>query len=158
MTPVRFTCALLAPIGIPLTAQAQDAEPRSYSNAPVGMNFLVAGYAYTRGGIAFDPALPIDNVDLRTNSLVLAYVHAFGIGDMSAKFDAIIPYTWLSGSADYQGQPLTRDVNGAVDPRFRLSVNLYGAPALSSADFASYRQDLIVGLSLQVSAPWGQYD
>jgi hypothetical protein len=32
------------------------------------------------------------------------------------------------------------------------------APALSVRDFASYRQDLIVGVSLQVSAPFGQYD
>ena len=65
---------------------------------------------------------------------------------------------WLSGSADYQGQSLTRDVNGPVDPRFRLSVNVYGAPALSAEQFASYRQDLIVGVSLQVSAPLGEYD
>ena len=44
------------------------------------------------------------------------------------------------------------------DPRFRVSVNLFGAPALSVKEFASYRQDLIVGVSLQVSAPLGQYD
>ena len=82
---VRFTCALLATVGISLAAQAQDAEPRSYSNAPVGLNFFVAGYAYTRGGISFDPALPIEDVRLQTNSGVLAYVHAFGIAGISAK-------------------------------------------------------------------------
>jgi hypothetical protein len=37
-------------------------------------------------------------------------------------------------------------------------VNFYGAPALSLQEFAGYRQDLIVGASLQVSAPLGQYD
>ena len=47
---------------------------------------------------------------------------------------------------------------GLLDPRFRVSVNLIGAPALSVKDFANYRQDLIVGVSLQVSAPVGQYD
>ena len=31
-------------------ARAQDIEPRAYSNAPIGVNFLIAGYAYTRGG------------------------------------------------------------------------------------------------------------
>ena len=36
------------------TARAQDIEPRAYSNAPVGVNFLIAGYAYTRGRVAFD--------------------------------------------------------------------------------------------------------
>ena len=45
----------------------------------------------------------------------------------------------------------------AGDPRFRFSVNFYGAPALSLQEFA-YEQDLILGASLQVSAPLGQYD
>ena len=36
-----------------------------YSNAPVGVSFLIAGYDYTHGGLAFDPSLPIDNVNLR---------------------------------------------------------------------------------------------
>jgi hypothetical protein len=49
-------------------------------------------------------------------------------------------------------------MSGLGDPRFRVSVNLFGAPALSAKDFASYRQDVIVGVSLQVSAPFGQYD
>src|SRR4029077_3046052 len=39
-----------------------------------------------------------------------------------------------------------------------LAVNFHGAPALSMAEFASYRQDLIVGASLVVTAPLGQYD
>ena len=43
-------------------------------------------------------------------------------------------------------------------PWFRLSVNLYGAPALPLWEFASYQQDLIVGASLQVTVPVGQYD
>src|SRR6476660_9771611 len=86
-------------------AAAQEAEPRSYSNAPVGMNFLIAGYAYTHGGIAFDPSLPVDNEHLRTDSAVLAYARAFDLAGMSAKFDAIVPYMRLSGSADYHGQP-----------------------------------------------------
>jgi hypothetical protein len=37
-------------------------------------------------------------------------------------------------------------------------VNLYGSPALALKDFVAYQQDVIVGASLQVSAPLGQYD
>jgi len=142
----------------PLLAHGQEAEPRSYSNAPVGTNFLIVGYAFTRGGLAFDPALPVENEHLETNSGVLAYARALNLWDLSGKFDAIVPYMSLSGSADYLNQPVTREVNGFVDPRFRLSVNFFGAPALSTSEFASYRQDLIIGASIQVSAPWGQYD
>ena len=40
-------------------ARAQDIEPRVYSNAPIGVNFLIAGYVYTRGGLAFDASLPV---------------------------------------------------------------------------------------------------
>ena len=148
-----FTCvAALAP------AHAQDIEPRAYSNAPVGVNFLIAGYAYTRGGLSFDPSLPVTDENLRTSNAVLAYARVLDLWGMSAKLDAIIPYTWLSGSAEYSGQPVHRVVNGFADSRFRLSVNLYGAPALTLAEFAGYRQDVIVGASLQVGVPWGQYD
>jgi hypothetical protein len=48
--------------------------------------------------------------------------------------------------------------SGLADPRLRFSVNLYGAPALSFQEFASYQQDLIIGASLQASVPLGQYD
>jgi hypothetical protein len=49
-------------------------------------------------------------------------------------------------------------VCGLADPRVRLSVNFYGAPALTLEEFAHYRQDILVGASLQVAAPLGQYD
>ena len=69
-----------------------------------------------------------------------------------------VPYTWLSGTADLDGQPVQRTVNGFANPAFRLSINLYGAPALTLKEFAGWEQDLIIGASLQVSAPWSQYD
>ena len=149
------TLAVLALAG---ASRAQDIEPRSYSNAPVGVNFLIAGYAYTRGGLAFDSDLPISDVHLHTSSGLFAYARSLDVFGLSGKFDAIVPYTFLSGSAIYQDQAINRVVNGFTDSRFRLSVNLYGAPALSASEFRDYHQDLIVGASLQVSVPWGQYD
>jgi hypothetical protein len=139
-------------------ASAQSIEPRAYSNAPVGVNFVIGGYAYTRGGVAFDASVPLTNPSLQTSSAVAAYVRALDLWGLSGKFDAIVPYAWLSGTADYAGATVQRVVDGFGDPLFRLSVNLYGAPALSLREFAAYEQDVIVGASLQVSAPWGQYD
>ena len=40
-------------------AGAQSIEPRAYSNAPVGVNFLIAGYAQTKGDLDFGPTLPV---------------------------------------------------------------------------------------------------
>ena len=139
-------------------ARAQDIEPRAYSNAPVGVNFLIVGYAYTRGGVAFGPSLPITNPDLNTSNAVLAYARVLDLWGMSAKFDATVPYTWLSGTAEYRGETVPRVVDGIANPTFRLSVNLYGAPALTLKEFADWEQDLIIGASLRVVAPWGQYD
>ena len=144
--------------GAPPLSHAQEMEPRSYSNTPVGLNFLIAGYAYTQGGVAFDTSLPLTNPDLTTSSAVLAYGRVLDLWGKSAKLNVIFPYTDLSGSADFAGQPVERNVSGFADPIFKLSVNLYGAPALSLKEFADYEQDLILGASLRVTAPLGQYD
>jgi hypothetical protein len=88
----------------------------------------------------------------------VAYAHAFDAWGKSAKFDTVFASGCLDGTAELNGVPASRDVCGLLDPTFRLAVNLYGAPALQLKDFASYRQDLIVGVSLQVQAPLGQYD
>src|SRR5512136_2013600 len=100
----RALGALLLPAAFafsPAALRAQDIEPRSYSSAPVGVNFLIAGYAYTRGGISFDPALPIENEHLETNSGLFAYARTLDLWGLSGKFDVIAPYTFLSGSAIY---------------------------------------------------------
>ena len=154
--PWLLACCVLT--GVALPAGAQDIEPRAYSNAPVGVNFLIAGYAYTRGGVSFDTSLPLSNPELTTSSAVVAYARVLDLLGKSAKFDVIAPLTSLSGSADFDGNPLRRDISGLADPKFRLSVNFFGAPALSLKEFAGFEQDLIVGASLQVSAPVGQYD
>jgi len=139
-------------------ALAQDIEPRNYSNAPVGVNFVVAGVIHTRGGLEFDPALPAENEDLKVTSGVVAFARTFGFAGHSGKWDVVVPYGSISGSVDFAGQHLTREVSGLIDPRFRVGLNLYGSPALPLSEFRGYRQDLIVGASLQVAAPLGQYD
>jgi hypothetical protein len=135
-----------------------DIEPRSYSNIPVGLNFLLVGYAYQRGNVAFAPTIPISNAKLETSSTLLAYVRSLDIWGKSGKVDIIIPEAWLSGQAEVFGQQRGRDVVGFADPMVRLYVNLFGAPAMSMKEFASYKQDTIVGVSLAVTAPGGQYD
>ena len=144
--------------GTAMPTRAQDIEPRSYSNAPVGVNFLVVGYAYARGGLATDSSLPVTNPQLRTSSAVVAYAHAFDLAGKSAKLDVVLPYTSLAGTAEYQGEPVARNIAGLANPAFRLSFNFYGAPALTLGEFAAWEQDLILGASLRVSAPWSQYD
>ena len=158
---VSTVCAALVVVVIVFmtpNAEAQEAEPRSYSNTPVRLNFLIAGYLYTQGKIAFDPELSIADAKFHSHTGALAYVRTLDVFGKSAKFDVILPYSSFSANALVGGQPREREMSGLGDPRFRFSINLFGAPALSAKEFANYKQDLIVGVSLQVSAPLGQYD
>jgi hypothetical protein len=137
---------------------AQSIEPRNYSNAPVATSFLVAGIAVTDGGLGIDPSIPLTEPELRTTSGVVGYARFLDLWGKSGKIDVIVPYTFLDGEALFDGAPVERQISGFADPAFRLLVNLYGAPALAAGEFAHYRQDLIVGASVQVTPPLGQYD
>jgi hypothetical protein len=147
-----MTWVMPSPVG------AQDLEPRSYANTPVGINFVLAGYGYQSGDVVTDASIPLTDAKVHVHNAVLAYARSFGLLGKSAKVDVIVPYGWVSGTALFQGEPKERVVNGFTDPRFRLSVNLYGAPALTMEEFPSYHQNVIVGASLQMSAPLGQYE
>jgi len=149
------TFAILSGIS---SIHAQDLEPRAYTNIPRGINFVVAGYSYMSGGVLFDPAVPLENAKININGSLLAYARSLNIAGLSGKFDMIVPYAWLSGSADFQGQTISRDVSGLADARLRMSVNFIGAPSLPISGFKDYKQDLVIGASLQVYVPTGQYD
>jgi hypothetical protein len=154
----NLVLAMIALLFVAAQAHAGEIEPRAYVNAPVGINFLLAGYAYSDGGLSTAGSSPLKDAQLQMNTGVLAYARTLDIWGKSGTFDAILPYSQLSGSAMVAGQPRERNVSGLNDPLFRFSVNFYGAPALSLQEFANYQQNVIIGASVQVSAPLGQYD
>ena len=139
-------------------AVAGEIEPRAYVNTPVGINFLLTGYTYSDGGLATVASSPVQDAKLTMYSGIVAYARSLDVWGKSGKFDIILPYSSLSGSAIVADQPRERNVSGFNDPRLRYSVNFYGAPALSVQEFAGYQQDVLIGASVQVSAPLGQYD
>ena len=133
-------------------------EPRSYANAPVGLNFLIAAYGYSWGDVLLDPSLPIANADAKVNSIALGYSRVLELWGKSGTVAVVLPYATVSASGDVEGQPASVERSGYADLGMRLAVNLYGAPALSLEEFRDYRQDTIVGVSLLVTAPTGHYD
>ena len=113
---VVVAACILAGLGPP--AWAQDIEPRSSSNAPIGVNFLIAGYAYTRGGVAFGPSLPITNPNLDTSNAVVAYARVLDLSGMSAKFDATVPTPGCREPPTTRGQRVSRTWTASPIPRF----------------------------------------
>ena len=137
---------------------AQVLEPKLYANLPIGFNVLLVGVGHSEGAIPENAFLGLENPDLHINSGVFAYGRTFDVLGRNTKFDIIVPYSDLDGTAEEHGKPVSREVNGLGDTKVRVSFNLFGAPALSLEEFASYKPDTIVGVSLQVTIPTGQYD
>jgi hypothetical protein len=150
---------LLLLANAPRSAAAQDLEPRAYSASPVGVNFVVVGFNRSTGEVTFDPTVPITDVQAHLNIPVLGVGHTFGILGRQALVTAGLPYVWgdLEGKVAEQQQRITR--SGLADLRLKLSVNLYGNPALTPQEFANARRrGFLFGTSLTVQAPTGQYD
>src|SRR4029453_12264592 len=135
---------------------AQDLEPRAYSNSPVGTNLVILGYGYASGTVLTDPSLPIENVSNESHIGILAYARVLNVFGNAGKFDMMFPFAGLRAEGLVFGQPHLREISGLADPLFRFSINFIGAPALTAAEFAKYRQDLIVGASMRGGGPSGQ--
>ena len=158
MHPGNIANKVLGFAALSFSAHAQDLEPRAYSNSPTGLSFAIAGYAYAKGTVLTDPSLPLDNVSNESHVSVFAYATTLNVLGKSAKFDMIVPYASLAAKGLVLGLPRERYVTGFADPAFRFSMNFIGAPALTVSEFKDYRQDFILGASLRVTAPLGQYN
>lgn len=139
------------------TSPAQELEPRSFANTPVGLNFLIASYGYTDGNVVLNATSPVKDAEVESHSGTIAYVRAIDVFGMSGKVGVIVPFAQASGTAKLAGEPQARGVSGFGDPRVRFSVNFLGAPALTIPEFREYRQDLIIGTNIEITAPLGQY-
>lgn len=139
-------------------AAAQELEPGAYQNAPIGVNVVIAGYGFSRGNVLFDSSLPIEGATAKLHGMLLGYVRTIDVFGRSGKFDVQMPVTWSHFEGFVEGEFRTRSPKGLADPRVRLSVNLLGSPALHLPAFAKYRQRTILGASLQMTIPVGQYD
>jgi hypothetical protein len=144
------------------SAAAQDLEPRAFSNAPVGLNFILAGYAFSTGNLLFDDALAavlqIQEASAELHQGVVGYVRTVDIFGLSGRVGAALPYVMGRWEGIVSDTFATVSREGIADPRFFFSVGLIGAPALSGADFVRYRERTVVGASLQIIVPLGQYD
>jgi len=137
---------------------AQDLEPRAYSNSPIGLHFVLVGYAYSTGKLLTDPSLPVENVSIASHVGVLGGATVVNVLGQSAKLELVIPYVELGAKGEVFGIPHARYIDGLGDPLFRFSMNFIGAPALTAAEFSKYRQNFILGGSIRIGVPLGQYD
>ena len=137
---------------------AQDLAPRTYIITPIHWNAVTLTYSFSSGDITTNSAIPITNVTGTLHVPVLNCFHSLKFFGRSANILASLPY----GVVHYQGmlEDNERKVyrSGLLDSSFRFSVNLKGGPAMSVKDYLAWKQKTILGVSLRVVAPTGQYD
>jgi hypothetical protein len=138
-------------------AYAQEMEPRTYSAVPIGTNFVVVDYARSSGGFSFDPSLPIANVEAKINTYSFGYSHSFGLVGHTASVAVSAPYANANVTGDVEGMPEQAYRSGLGDAQFRFAVNLLGDPARTPEEFARSTPSTVLGTSLTVVAPTGQY-
>jgi hypothetical protein len=140
---------------------AQDLEPRRWSHLPTGLSFIGIGYGFSSGDIFLDPLLLAEDVEFKLNNLAVSYVHSFEWFGKSARIDVLVPYASGRWEGIVDGVDTSLRRRGFMDPRFRLTLNLYGAPALTGKAYAEYRAAnpvaTTIGLSFTVIPPLGEY-
>ena len=149
---ILFSLLLLA---APLAAQ--DLDPRAYARAPVNSTFLVGGFAVSHGGVLTDPTIPVTDINATIETPSLGVGRSFNLFGKTAQAFGALPYSWaqVSGNVQEQARSITRA--GLSDMRLRLSVLVRGAPAASVLEIAKAPRRTILGTSLTVVAPTGQF-
>jgi hypothetical protein len=153
-----LACSMTAAVFSPMSVWAQDLSPRAYVITPLHSNAVTLTYSFYNGGVQLDGAAPIKNATGTYNVSVLTYYHGFGFLGRSANVNASLPYA----VGNFQGDvaSLQRQIyrSGLLDFTARVSVNLRGGPSMPIQEMRKWKQKTLLGVSLKVLAPTGQYD
>ena len=120
-------------------------------------NAVILGYAFNDGSIFFGSVLPITNASGRYSVPNISYYHAFSFFGRSANFTATLPYVVGTFQGELSGSQQQIYRSGLADSLYRVSVNLIGGPAMQPREFAKWKQKTLLGASIQIVAPTGQY-
>jgi hypothetical protein len=138
--------------------RAQDLSPRAYVITPVHTNAVILTWAYFDGGVNFNGAVPISGATGTYNVPIFSLYHTLSFFGRSANIAASLPYAVGNFSGDVFGKQQSLYRSGLLDTTIRFSVNLKGGQAMTRQEYARWRQKILLGASLKVIAPTGQYE
>jgi hypothetical protein len=138
--------------------QGQDLSPRAYVITPIHSNAIILTNSFFSGNLMFNGTVPITDATANVNAPIFSIYHSLNFFGRSANITASLPY----GVGHFKGTVLGKETNvyrsGMFDSVFRFAVNIKGGPAMDISQFRKYRQKTVLGVSLKVVAPTGQYD
>jgi hypothetical protein len=145
--------AAFAPVAV-----GQEMEPRAYSPAPVGTQFLFLGYGHQSGDVLLDSSLPLRDVEVKLNVATIGYGRTFNLAGRQANVAVVVPYIWGTANGTVFEDRVNVRRSGGGDIRLRFSTLLVGGEAMERKEFATRKPRMIVGTSISIIAPTGQYD
>jgi len=161
LRPIRFAFLILLVPGalVPGTdVRAQDLEPRAFSPVPVGLNFGVLGYGYAEGNVFFDQSLPVEDAVGKLHSATAGYLRTLDFFGATGRLATVLPFVWGDYEGLWLGEPASASRRGIADPLVKFAFNFVGAPARTLQEWSKYQEQTIVGASVLVTVPIGQYD
>jgi hypothetical protein len=151
-----FLCGVVVGLVSPLCAQSL--APRAYVITPEHWNAVIVTWSFYDGGFNVNGALPITGATGTYNVPIFSVYHSFSFSKRSASITAVLPY----GVGNFLGKELGAEHSvyrsGLLDFTARFSLNLKGGPAMKPQQYAKWKQKMLLGASLTVVAPTGQYD
>lgn len=160
LSRVKFGCLIqvFLSAAIANTAAAQEMEPRAYSPAPIGTQFVVVTYGHQSGDVLLDASLPLRDVSMKFNATSIGYGRTFDLAGQQANVAVLFPYLWGTARGTvFEDQVMVRR-SGGGDVRVRFSTLFKGGEALSAKEFVRRKPATIVGASVLIVVPSGQYD
>jgi hypothetical protein len=141
-----------------LQSSAQDLSPRAYLITPLRSNVVTLTWSFYDGGINLNGSIPITGATGTYHVPIIGYYHSLNFFGRSANITILLPY----GIGTFQGNVFgtQRSVyrSGLLDLSVRFSVNLIGGPAMPPDEFVKWKQKTLLGASVKVIAPTGQYN
>ena len=155
LTALLFTLSLAL---VPAIAFAQGDGPRVHTPAPVGIHVPSLTWMDVASNQNFADDILIPGGGLEGTIWALNYNHMFALGDRFAEL-------WVTGIGgdldgfvvDDNGRRVDTTDSGISDPYVALRVGLFGAPALSPADFVAHRYGFSLYGLIGLTLPWGDY-
>lgn len=148
-----FLIAILAS-----TAAGQEMEPRAYSPAPMGTQFVLVSYGHQSGDVLLDASLPLKDVSVKLNAASVGYGRTLNLAGRQANVAVLFPYLWGTARGTVFEDQVSVRRSGGGDVRVRFSTLLKGGEALSTRELAQRKPSTIIGASVSIVVPSGQYD
>ena len=156
-TQFQFSIFIMHLLFITKITSAQDLDPRAYVRVPIDMTVLVAGFGYTYGGVVLDPTSPIQDLEAKVETPMIGVGRTFSLMGLTSQAFVALPYSWAQASGKVFGDDSSTTRSGFGDTRLRISTLFIGAPAVTREEFAKSPLQTVLGASVTVVAPTGQF-